>query len=131
MTLRFGDRIIADAVGESVYVVLGGVIKASNLLGISNAGVYHLLKQGVIRSSETAFKLEQFTAEAGVPISARELAGLEPWRGPDRHPKLTNSGPGRRRRKGAPAQNRTGTYLRNAAAPCVARLVGSRVANSR
>jgi hypothetical protein len=93
--IRYGDRLITNAVEESVYMILGGATKASNLLGISNAGVYHLLSQGVVRSSDMAFKLEDLTTAAGMPISARELAGKEPWGGPGRHPEL--SGSGRRR----------------------------------
>lgn len=94
MGLKYGERIITNAVEEAVYVVLGGPTKASLAVRVSNQAIHNVLTQRIVRTAEMALAFEDATAAAGCRIPLRELAGKIEWEGPARHPELPKDGAG-------------------------------------
>lgn len=64
---------VADAIET-----LGGPTRTGNLLEISTTSVHYLRKVGRVTNAELALKLEYFTALAGKPVTAWQLAGATP-----------------------------------------------------
>ena len=119
---------IKSAAAEAIIVVIGSQAEAARRLELTTAAISHLVKQGVIRNVDTLFALEDITVAAGKPISARELAGKAPWRGPERHPGKPN-GFFRRDRGGKIRGEIVVPHTRGrAAASARMRLVGTAVA---
>jgi hypothetical protein len=101
-------RVIRNPREEAVYDVLGGRTQARLMLEVSRQAIHQLLACERVKDLDTAERIAAVTKREGREVPVIELMNLAPWHGPERHD--ADPMASKRRKKSAPAQNRTGTY---------------------
>lgn len=109
-SITLPGKRIENALAEAAYLVFDGPTALARALGVTQGAVSSHLATGFVNTRGVALRLAEVCAEAGCPIPPEEFLALRPWGGLNRHPDLAGRASTRRRRS-APAQDRTGTTV--------------------